>query len=177
MGLFGAKAPPLMRILGTLVCFALAAIASADGMYTKLDLEEQTSTLPYQRALVAYRHGQEFMVVQSVLHGPPGNYAWVIPLPNPPSRIETSEAPNFDICLFWHSPDSRPLDPMIWSAWAGGLLLVITLALMWKPSRQTSLSWLLGAARSVSSRSACDLGPRTMAIKAVAQLHPQVSLT
>lgn len=68
-----------------LVC---AAVADSDGVYFDRVGPEIRPTIPYQRALVAFRGGLETMIVESVLNAPAGEYAWVVPLPSPPKTME-----------------------------------------------------------------------------------------
>jgi hypothetical protein len=44
--------------------------------------------MPYQRALISWRNGEETMVVQSEFTAKLGRYAWVLPVPDKPKDIE-----------------------------------------------------------------------------------------
>jgi hypothetical protein len=77
------------RSLILLLLAVMAAWARADGTFAKLGatVDGAAPGIPYQRAIVAYRDGVETMVVESTLNGPAGDYAWIVPLPSPPTRV------------------------------------------------------------------------------------------
>jgi hypothetical protein len=53
--------------------------------------------MPAQRALITWRNGEESMVVQSGMHGSKGTYAWIVPVPSKPSKIDSSPTYSMDL--------------------------------------------------------------------------------
>jgi hypothetical protein len=75
------------RLIGWVLVFCISAIASADGLYSQLHNALSHPELPYQRALISHRNGVETLIVESELKGPKGDYAWIVPVPNPPTKV------------------------------------------------------------------------------------------
>lgn len=120
----------------------LPLFARADGLYTKIG-DYTKPQLPYQRALIACRNGQETMVVSSELKGPSGDYAWIVPLPKPPSMVRQVDSAGFDRLPRRYSPQygSPSLDPpLVGLAW---LLLILAFAGALQPKRTSALIMFL----------------------------------
>jgi hypothetical protein len=85
----------VFRVAVLALLVSLVAWAHADGTFAKLgaNVDHAAPGIPYQRAIVAYRNGVETMVVESTLNGSAGDYAWIVPLPSPPTRV-TAVAPD-----------------------------------------------------------------------------------
>lgn len=68
--------------------------AQADGKFFPLVVVggEDDPTIPYQRAMIAYRDGVETLVVESTVDGKGDALGWVIPLPAEPTLIESAKA-------------------------------------------------------------------------------------
>jgi len=66
----------------------VSAFAWADGMMFReksLGTKEVPPTIPYQRAVISHKNGVETLIVESTLNGPEGDYAWIVPVPSPPT--------------------------------------------------------------------------------------------
>lgn len=69
---------------------SLCCAACADGGFFPPEATQFKPTIPDQRAFLCYRNGMETMIVESVLDAPAGDYAWVVPVPAKPTKIEAS---------------------------------------------------------------------------------------
>jgi hypothetical protein len=76
----------VLRLIVLLLGFLLEVPALGDGMMLGTDGFDP-SGLPSQRALIAWKDGEETMVVQTDFTGRPGGYAWVLPVPSLPAEI------------------------------------------------------------------------------------------
>jgi len=128
----------MSRTFAAFLLMLSAAIAFGDGMFAKLG-SITLPTLPYQRALIAHRNGQETMVVESTLHGPEGDYAWIIPLPSPPTRILEVDPHWAERNTRSYGPQLAPFEAPNVALWLGGFLMLAGLAGAWNPSKRTSL--------------------------------------
>ncbi len=61
--------------------------ARADGKYFPLIGAEAEPTIPFQRAVIAYRDGSETMIVESAVQNGGGEVGWVVPLPAVPEEV------------------------------------------------------------------------------------------
>lgn len=80
----------MKRIL-VIAALLLTQFIAADGMFAGPHFQEVKPTIPYQRAIVAFKNDEETMVVESVLNAPAGRYSWIVPLPAAPSLIEKAD--------------------------------------------------------------------------------------
>ena len=62
-------------------------ISYADGVYIPA-AKKKIPDIPVQRALVKYHEGSESLIVESTLNGEGGDYGWIIPVPNPPTKFD-----------------------------------------------------------------------------------------
>lgn len=76
-----------MRLFLAFVLAFLASHAFGDGGYIPRDIAQDPS-IPYQRAILKFRDGQETLIVESFLQGKGGDYAWIVPVPVEPTVIE-----------------------------------------------------------------------------------------
>ena len=61
-------------------------LSYADGVYIPA-AKKKMPNIPVQRALVKYHGGTEALIVESTLNGDGGDYGWIIPVPNPPTKF------------------------------------------------------------------------------------------
>ena len=127
----------MKRAVALLMLLALGALACAGGMYASLGGITKP-TLPFHRGLVVQKDGQETLIIESVLNGEPGDYAWIVPLPNPPTKI-------YDVATGWFDHNSRRFGPRLDRFQPSTLYLSIgvvffTAALWasWQPSRKNA---------------------------------------
>ena len=132
----------MLRFLQLLSMLAIAGSALGDGIYEKLG-SLVNPTIPYQRALIACRNGEETMIVESELNGPPGDYAWIVPIPNPPTKILEVDPRALDRITRHYTPQVVPVAPGAGTFWMSILLLGGGIAALWKPSRGSSIFLLL----------------------------------
>ena len=89
------------------------------------------------------------MIVESVLNGPPGDYAWIVPLPSPPTKV-------YEVSPWWFDRDGRRYGPGKARFTPTGLYLCLGLLFLvaaiwsaWNPSQKNAgqllLSGILGA--------------------------------
>lgn len=81
----------VMRLFWALAVALLASLACADGIYIPRE-RTQDPSIPYQRAILKFKDGQESLIVESFLQGRTGDYAWIVPVPNEPTLIEPVSA-------------------------------------------------------------------------------------
>ena len=67
--------------------FLTCQMSFADGVYIPA-AKKKLPEIPIQRALVKYQAGIESLIVESTLDGEGGDYGWIIPVPNKPTRFE-----------------------------------------------------------------------------------------
>lgn len=72
----------------------LATVARADGAYFRHTIGESAArvrearpNIPSQRAVIKFDGAEQTMLIESVLSGPQGSYAWVVPLPEKPTFV------------------------------------------------------------------------------------------
>lgn len=75
-------------ILAAFSLLAAAGPAGADGKFFARPLVEEPS-IALQRGLIAWRDGVETLIVQSVVEGGGEEMGWIVPLPAPPTAIES----------------------------------------------------------------------------------------
>jgi len=61
-------------------------ISYADGVYIPA-AKKKIPNIPVQRALVKYHGGTKALIIGSTLKGEGGNYGWIIPVPNQPTKF------------------------------------------------------------------------------------------
>jgi hypothetical protein len=74
----------VQRILSFLLLLFLPVAALADGMFIPTIAYPAKVTIPDQRALICFSNGTERLVIETRFTGSGTNFAWVVPLPNPP---------------------------------------------------------------------------------------------
>ena len=62
-------------------------LSYADGVYIPA-AKKKIPDIPVQRALIKYHGGIESLIVESTLDGDGGDYDWIIPVPNQPTKFE-----------------------------------------------------------------------------------------
>ena len=62
-------------------------LSYADGVYIPA-AKKKMPDIPVQRALVKYQGGTEALIVESTLDGEGGDYGWIIPVPNQPTKFD-----------------------------------------------------------------------------------------
>lgn len=86
----------MFRIAHVLLVTWVATIASADGAYFYNPISrnsqggpivEAKPAIPSQRAVIKFDGAEQTMLIESVLSGPQGSYAWVVPLPARPAFV------------------------------------------------------------------------------------------
>lgn len=84
--------PQVRGIVWLVVVMLVACTTTArgDGMYFPSKLAARDPSIPHQTALISYRNGVETMVVQSTVNADGDEVGWVLPLPAPPTSIETA---------------------------------------------------------------------------------------
>lgn len=90
-----SRFPLLLRLVAAAMMLAAwgGAEARADGKFFPLVVVggEDDPTIPYQRAMIAYRDGVETLVVESTVESKGDALGWVIPLPTEPTQIEAAK--------------------------------------------------------------------------------------
>lgn len=121
-------------VLGALL--ALPAIpAFADGKAFPRIAVEAVPDIPQQQALIAFRDGQETMIVESTFETPSPEIGWILPLPAEPTAIAPADAELLDslatdLRSIVRTADSGAVAwaPAAW--WGLGLLVMIILTLL-----------------------------------------------
>ena len=67
--------------------FFTCQLSFADGVYIPA-AKKKLPDIPVQRALVKYHGGIESIIVESTLDGEGGDYGWIVPVPNQPTKFE-----------------------------------------------------------------------------------------
>lgn len=174
-----------VRFFTVVLWVLLASWASADGVYVPLG-EPVKLGIPYQQAVVAFRNGEETMVVRSALSAPPGDYAWIIPVPSAPKRIVGVDDSPLDMLHVDFRP--APLDPPLNAGPCGyvvgwfGIMLAIAAALMRRPivlacAVPCMAIFLLGVYLTTGPRPPTDAtaaGIQTLSDGMAGQYHVQV---
>ena len=62
-------------------------LSYADGVFIPA-AKKKMPDIPVQRALVKYHGGTEALIVESTLDGEGGDYGWIIPVPNQPTKFD-----------------------------------------------------------------------------------------
>jgi hypothetical protein len=62
-------------------------LSYADGVYIPA-ARKKIPDIPVQRALVKYQGGTETLIIESTLDGEGGDYGWIIPVPNQPTKFD-----------------------------------------------------------------------------------------
>jgi hypothetical protein len=62
-------------------------LSYADGVYIPA-AKKKLPDIPVQRALVKYQGGTEALIIESTLDGEGGDYGWIIPVPNQPTKFD-----------------------------------------------------------------------------------------
>ena len=62
-------------------------LSYADGVYIPA-ARKKIPDIPVQRALVKYHGGTEALIIESTLDGEGGDYGWIIPVPNQPTKFD-----------------------------------------------------------------------------------------
>ncbi len=75
------------RILAACAILTLAPGALADGKYLPLVAYPKTPEIPAQRAILAFRNGQETLIVESAVQTDSPRVGWILPLPAEPTQI------------------------------------------------------------------------------------------
>ena len=65
----------------------ICQLSYADGVYIPA-AKKKLPDIPVQRALVKYHGGIESFIVESTLDGDGGDYGWIIPVPNQPTKFD-----------------------------------------------------------------------------------------
>lgn len=67
----------------------LAAVGNikADGKYFPEKAFRVTPQIPTQRAILAYKDGQEKLIIESTLNGQGQQFDWIIPVPSKPDSL------------------------------------------------------------------------------------------
>lgn len=65
----------------------LPALAFCDGCFFQSVALPDLPRIPMQRALVAYKDGEEHLIVESALDGEGQSFGWVLPVPAEPSEL------------------------------------------------------------------------------------------
>jgi len=124
------------RLIGWVLVFCISAIASADGLYSQLHNALSHPELPYQRALISHRNGVETLIVESELKGPKGDYAWIVPVPNPPTKVLEVNSESLERDFDRANPEFVAYQS-VWPFGVFGILLLISaLVAARNPSRK-----------------------------------------
>ena len=78
------KTFPLGLVLLSLL--SVYQLSYADGVYIPA-AKKKIPNIPVQRALVKYHGGTKALIIGSTLKGEGGNYGWIIPVPNQPTKF------------------------------------------------------------------------------------------
>jgi hypothetical protein len=62
-------------------------LSYADGVYIPA-ARKKIPDIPVQRAIVKYQGGTEALIIESTLDGEGGDYGWIIPVPNQPTKFD-----------------------------------------------------------------------------------------
>ncbi len=93
--------------LAVLLVFGLSAgLAHADGMKLATVAIKKLPSIPVQQAVIRFKDGEERMTVYSSLDGEGSEFAWILPVPASPTKLE-AVSPGFVRTL------SRALQPKI----------------------------------------------------------------
>jgi hypothetical protein len=92
MALFHSYSSGIVRILliFEFLSLSLPRLARADGGYVPEKVIRKLPEIPAQCALVAFRNGNETIIVESELEGQGRNFGWIIPVPSKPDLIEAA---------------------------------------------------------------------------------------
>lgn len=96
-------------VLALVAAWFLTALAAADGGFLPHGVEAKP-TIPYQRAFLSWRDGKETLIVESVLNAPVGDYAWIVPLPSVPSKLEACTPGTLESVAQLARPEIDPVD-------------------------------------------------------------------
>ena len=80
----------MKRVLAALTFLLLAISGLADGKVFAHRTAIADATIPDQRALLYWSNGVERLVIETRFAGEGSNFAWVVPVPNPPVVEEAS---------------------------------------------------------------------------------------
>ena len=81
------KTKALQRGLVLLSLLFVYQLSYADGVYIPA-AKKKIPNIPVQRALIKYHGGTEALIVESTLYGEGGDYGWIIPVPNQPTKFD-----------------------------------------------------------------------------------------
>ena len=79
----------LVTVLFFLFFFASCRASFADGSYIPDRPNARLPDIPTQRALLKYRDGVETLIIESPFDGEGEKFAWIIPIPRKPHRLES----------------------------------------------------------------------------------------
>ena len=79
------KALPLGLVLLSLLF--VNQLSYVDGVFIPA-AKKKIPDIPVQRALVKYQGGTEALIIESTLDGEGGDYGWIIPVPNQPTKFD-----------------------------------------------------------------------------------------
>ena len=79
-------------VLSVLLSLTISAGARADGKFFRPVGPEAEPTIPYQRAIIAYRDGVETLIVEAAVEGAGEEVSWVVPLPAEPTELAACKA-------------------------------------------------------------------------------------
>jgi hypothetical protein len=84
----------MWRWRSTAVVFLIlvAPNAAGDGVILPEQINVQTPAIPAQRAFLSFRVGVEVLMIESTFNGEGNSFAWIIPVPATPMRMEVGSA-------------------------------------------------------------------------------------
>ncbi len=141
-------------VLVALIAFlAYSVSARADGKFYQYHTIQQTPNIPLQRAVLTYRDGVERLVIESSFRGDGKQFAWLVPVPAAPTKLEVVSPgwlKTLDTAIqpgFVNAVSELPL----WKMLAGGLTFALVLFMLaWSRSREervafTVLGFVIGS--------------------------------
>ncbi len=76
----------MARLILAVIALFLTCLCCGDGFYAAKEGEGVPKAV-FERAIVSLHNGVETVIVQSQIDAPAGSYAWIVPVPTPPTKV------------------------------------------------------------------------------------------
>ena len=76
----------MARLILAVIALFLTCLCCGDGFYAAKEGEGVPRSV-FERAIVSLHNGVETVIVQSQIDAPAGSYAWIVPVPTPPTKV------------------------------------------------------------------------------------------